>query len=137
MRGRLTKMLVIGLAVLTLLLWACAPPPPPGGKPAAKVVAQVPGDANAGKQLFAAKGCIACHTAPGVQGAVGTIGPNLGGLGNPTNRPQLADGEANTPANIRGWVKDPQAKKPGTQMPNLDLSDKEADDLTAFLVTLR
>ena len=46
-------------------------------------------------------------------------------------------GEPNTPANIRGWIKDPQAKKPGTLMPNLGLSDKESDDLAAFLVTLR
>ena len=100
-------------------------------------VAKVAGDVNAGKALFTAKGCVACHVAQGVPGAVGTIGPTLNGIGDAAKRPQLASGEPNTPANIRGWIKDPQAKKPGTLMPALGLSEKEADDLTAFLVTLR
>lgn len=101
------------------------------------VATKVAGDVNAGKALLAAKGCVACHVAQGVPGAVGTIGPSLNGLGDAGKRPQLASGEPNTPANIRGWIKDPQARKPGTQMPNLGLSDKESDDLTAFLATLR
>lgn len=99
--------------------------------------AKVSGDVSVGKALFASKGCVACHVAPGVPGAVGTIGPSLVGIGDAAKHPQLASGEPNTPANIRGWIKDPQARKPGTQMPNLGLSDKESDDLTAFLVTLR
>ncbi len=136
---------LVGLAAAALLLTACIPPPPPppaktagapaaaAGAPAAKVV----GDVNAGKTLFTAKGCVACHVAAGVPGAVGTIGPSLNGLGDPAKRPQLASGEPNTPANIRGWIKDPMSKKPGTAMPNLGLSDKESDDLTALLVSLR
>ena len=86
---------------------------------------------------MSSKGCVACHVAAGVPGAVGTIGPSLNGLGSPATHPMLASGEPNTPENIRGWIKDPQAKKPGTMMPALGLSDKEADDLTAFLVTLK
>lgn len=105
--------------------------------PAAGPVAKVTGDANTGKALLSSKGCVACHVAQGVPGAVGTIGPSLNGLGDSGRRPQLASGEANTPANIRGWIKDPQSKKPGTLMPSLGLSDKETEDLTAFLVTLR
>lgn len=100
-------------------------------------VEKVVGNVNTGKALFASKGCVACHVAPGVPGAVGTIGPSLSGLGDAGKHPRLASGEPNTPVNIRGWIKDPQARKPGTQMPNLGLSDKESDDLTAFLVTLR
>jgi cytochrome c1 len=34
-------------------------------------------------------------------------------------------------------TRDPASRKPGTQMPNPGLSAKEADDLAAFLVTLR
>ena len=144
-------MLILGTIVLALLLAACRSTPAPTsssaaskpgapaqsqpaqGEPAAKVA----GDANTGKTLLTTKGCIACHTAAGVDGAVGTIGPSLNGIGNATSRPKLADGEANTAASIRGWIKSPNTKKPGTLMPNLGLSDKEADDLTAFLVTLR
>jgi cytochrome c2 len=135
--------ILIGLAAVTLALAACAPPPPPpkpaatDAKPAASTGAAITGDANNGRTLFTAKGCIACHTAQGVQGATGTIGPNLNGIGDPTKRPTLTDGAANSPEHIREWIKDPQKLKPGTMMPNLQLSDKEADDLTALLLTLK
>ena len=136
----------LGLAVSILMLAAlaaCAPPAPPSApaakeaQPAASGGAPVTGDAAAGRDLFLRKGCIACHVAQGVQGATGTIGPNLNGIGDPAKRPKLADGAANTPEHIREWIKDPQALKPGTMMPNLQLTDKEADDLTALLVTLK
>jgi cytochrome c2 len=97
----------------------------------------VTGDANNGKMLFQQKGCIACHVAQGVQGATGTIGPNLNGIGDPAKRPKLADGAANSPEHLKEWIKDPQKLKPGTMMPNLQLSDKEADDLVALLMTLK
>lgn len=100
-------------------------------------IVRATGNASAGRTLFSSKGCIACHTAQGVPGAVGTIGPNLNGLGDTAKRPTLADGEPNTPKNIAAWITDPASRKPGTQMPNLGLSAKEADDLAAFLVTLR
>jgi cytochrome c oxidase subunit 2 len=126
-----------------LLATACGAPPPPTGANAKPTVAAavggaaVTGDANAGKTLFQSKGCIACHTAAGVQGANGTIGPNLNGIGDAAKRPKLADGAANTPEHIKEWLKDPQKLKPGTMMPNLQLSDKEIDDLTALLLTLK
>jgi cytochrome c2 len=142
------KGVLIVAAVTTILVLAdriglpSAPPRASSAEAQARTtgsgaVAKVAGDANAGKALFTAKACVACHVAQGVPGAVGTIGPALNGLGDPAKRPRLASGEPNTPANIRSWIKDPQARKPGTQMPNLGLSDKESDDLTAFLVTLR
>jgi cytochrome c oxidase subunit 2 len=135
---------LIGLVVAAFALSACAPPPPPP-KPAASDAkpagaaggAPIAGDAAAGRTLFTAKGCIACHTAQGVQGATGTIGPNLNGIGDPVKRPKLTDGANNTPEHVREWIKDPQKLKPGTMMPNLQLTDKEADDLTAFLLTLK
>jgi cytochrome c oxidase subunit 2 len=134
---------LISLAAATLVLAACAPPPPPPkpagteSKPAAASGGTVAGDAAAGRTLFTAKGCIACHTAQGVQGATGTIGPNLNGIGDTAKRPKLADGGNNTPEHLREWIKDPQKLKPGTMMPNLQLTDKEADDLTALLLTLK
>ena len=115
---------------------------PPSSGQAAKPAAStgggtVTGDVAAGRTLFTAKGCIACHTAQGAQGATGTIGPNLNGIGDPAKRPTLTDGGRNTPEHIREWIKNPQQLKPGTMMPNLQLTDKEADDLTAFLLTLK
>jgi cytochrome c oxidase subunit 2 len=138
---RLTRALPIGLMLATVALSACAPPPAPAPKDAASAAqgggAAVTGDGNTGKTLFQQKGCIACHVAQGVPGATGTIGPNLNGIGDVAKRPKLADGANNTPEHVREWIKDPQKLKPGTMMPNLQLSDKEADDLTAFLATLK
>jgi cytochrome c len=135
---------LIGLtAAATLALAACAPPSAPpasaakDAKPAASSGGTITGDAANGRTLFTAKGCIACHTAQGVQGATGTIGPNLNGIGDPARKPTLTDGGRNTPEHIREWIKDPQKLKPGTMMPNLQLTDQEADDLTALLLTLK
>lgn len=139
MRDHLRRTSLLGLAVLALALAACAPPAPPvaPAKPVAAAGSTVNGDVNNGKTLFAQKGCIACHVAQGVPGATGTIGPNLNGIGDPAKRPTLADGAANSAEHVMEWIKDPQKLKPGTMMPNLQLSDKEATDLTAFLMTLK
>lgn len=132
------------------LLAACGGAPAGGAKPEAKAAGAQPaaqakgvgggsvqGNADTGKTLFSSKGCIACHVAPGVPGATGTIGPSLAGIGDVTKRPTLTDGGANTPEHVKAWIQDPQGLKPGTMMPNLGLSDAEASDLTAFLLTLK
>jgi cytochrome c2 len=129
----------IAIIGLTLVMTACTPSAPAapaanaGAKPAASSLG---GNVDNGKMLFQSKGCIACHTALGVPGATGTIGPNLNGIGDASKRPQLADGSTNTPEHIREWIMDPNSKKPGTMMPNLQLSQTESTDLTAFLGTL-
>jgi len=142
---------LVGLAAAALTLAACAPPPPaPPAAPAKPAEAAKPaaaassggggaiaGDANNGKTLFTSKGCIACHVAQGIPNATGTIGPNLNGIGDVAKRPTLADGAKNTPEHLREWIQNPQKLKPGTMMPNLQLTDKEADDLTALLLTLK
>ncbi|MCH8883131.1 MAG: hypothetical protein IIA41_06480 [SAR324 cluster bacterium] len=43
----------------------------------------------------------------------------------------------NTPENMRKWLKDPPAMKPGTLMLNLALTDQEIDALIEFLNTLK
>jgi cytochrome c2 len=144
MTRSLHRLALIGLAAAALGLAACSPPAAPpkpaeAAKPAAagNGGAPVAGDAANGKALFTSKGCIACHTIQGVPNATGTIGPNLTGIGNPATHPKLADGGANTPEHLREWIQNPQQLKPGTMMPNLQLTDKEANDLTAFLLTLK
>ena len=146
-RASRTRLVVV--AALAVVLTGCGGTAPTGGgaKPDQKAGGQAPaqatgggsaqGDANTGKTLFASKGCIACHVAPGVPGATGSIGPSLAGIGDPARKPTLTDGGANTPDHIKAWIQDPQQLKPGTMMPNLGLSDKEASDLTSFLLTLK
>jgi cytochrome c oxidase subunit 2 len=43
----------------------------------------------------------------------------------------------NTPENLRAWLANPQALKPGVRMPDMKLSDDEVDALVSYLVTLR
>jgi cytochrome c1 len=35
------------------------------------------------------------------------------------------------------WIQHPQGIEPGTAMPNMNVSDSDARDITAFLYTLR
>jgi mono/diheme cytochrome c family protein len=82
--------------------------------------------AATGKQLFYSKyGCNACHIAD-YKNDKGYVGPALAGVGNRL-----------TPAWTYKWLKDPNALRPGTLMPNFNLKDDEARDLTAFLMTLK
>ena len=91
-----------------------------------------------GKALVTEKGCVACHFIKDVPGAVGTIGPALDGVGDPAKRAKIADNRLdNTPANLRRWLQNPPAVKPGTTMPNLSLAAGELDSLVAFLGTLK
>jgi len=82
-----------------------------------------PGEASRGQKIFTQKTCIACHTRG--------IGPDLTHVG---SRETLAAGVLeNTPANMTRWLKNPQAVKPGSYMPNFNLTDAEVTELTAYL----
>jgi cytochrome c oxidase subunit II len=43
----------------------------------------------------------------------------------------------NTPENLRAWVRDPAALKPGALMPAMKVPDEQVDQIVAYLVTLR
>jgi cytochrome c oxidase subunit 2 len=67
--------------------------------------------------------------------AQGTYAPDLTHL---MSRQTLASGIVpNTPENLRRWVTDPQAIKPGCLMPAFGLGDRERDDIVRYLLTLR
>jgi cytochrome c len=85
---------------------------------------------------MAQKGCGGCHTIPGVAGATATVGPNLAGV---ASRTTIAGGAVpnNGPADLQRWILDPPAVKPGTQMPKLGLTEQEAQQIVAYLETLR
>jgi mono/diheme cytochrome c family protein len=79
-----------------------------------------------GKDLFYAKyACQSCHIVDYKKDR-GYVGPPLAAVGH--RRPSVW---------IYKWLKDPQAVAPGTLMPNPNLKDNEAQDLTAFLATLK
>jgi cytochrome c2 len=89
-----------------------------------------------GAQIIATKPCVGCHTIPGIPGATGQVGPNLGGV---ASRPKIAGGAVpNTgPDDLKKWILNPPALKPGTAMPNVGLTDDEATKIVAYLETLK
>jgi cytochrome c oxidase subunit 2 len=136
------------------------PPPPPGQKPASpgstkpaagrataasdkagvhtasqgatvqQPVPQTPQYAT-GEKLFLSKGCVGCHSLQAVNAPKGMIGPNLANVG---ARSYIAAGTLkNTDVNLARWIRNPQAIKTGVLMPNLGVSETEAQALVAFL----
>jgi cytochrome c2 len=75
-------------------------------------------------------GCPTCHVIPHVPGAVGKVGPSLGGLG---RRSYLAGTLQNTPENLVRWIQHPQQIHPGTAMPEMGVTPVEAGRIAAFL----
>jgi cytochrome c oxidase subunit II len=86
-----------------------------------------------GRRVFEKTACINCHAVTGTI-ANGRFGPDLTHL---MSRATIAAGAApNTPENLRQWIKDPSAIKPGSLMPAMGLNDQDLNALTAFLETL-
>lgn len=117
------------------------------GSPA-PAVAQDKANVDNGRKLVETVGCLACHSlearpegtpafnadlmtpeqkakAPGVTYQT-TFGPVLAGIGSKTNYAWLVN-----------WVKKPTGHFPETRMPDLRLSDQEAADIAAYLMTLK
>lgn len=93
---------------------------------------ELPDDPVAAGQEIVESTCASCHAVAGTD-AQGTVGPELTNF---ASQPMIAGEIENTPENLREWLEDPQAVKPGTAMPNLNLSDVELDSLVAYLQTL-
>jgi len=89
---------------------------------------------KAGRDVFFSTSCVNCHAISGTS-ARGRFGPDLTHL---MSRDTLASGAAaNTPEKLRAWVRDPQTIKEGSLMPNMQLTEKELDQLIAYLLTLK
>lgn len=88
----------------------------------------------AGRALFVAKTCFACHTIRGTM-AMGKAGPDLTHL---MSRDTIASGIlSNTPENLRKWIRDPAAVKAGAVMPKIDMTGDQLNQIVAYLETLR
>jgi len=93
-----------------------------------------------GKTLFAAKACATCHTVRGHQ-AVGVQGPDLTHIG---SRTTVGAGLLeNNSKQLRRWIANPGAVKPGNKMAKayvdqkITLSDEEQVALVAYLESLK
>lgn len=92
------------------------------------------GDRQNGLALIKSVGCLGCHQIGDLAQTAGDVsratkidhGPNLSRIGNKLSGEWLF-----------GWLKNPRAYNPDTRMPSLRLTDGEAEDITAYLLTLR
>jgi mono/diheme cytochrome c family protein len=92
------------------------------------------GDLLAGRKIFESVGCLACHrVGDDRRGIVGLEaaafrehGPNLAGTGSKVKAGWLY-----------AWVRNPKGYWHDTKMPNLRLSEREAGDVTAYLMSLK
>ena len=90
--------------------------------------------AIAGRWVFDSNACMNCHAVAGTP-ADGRFGPDLTHL---MSRSTIAAGAAkNTHNNLRLWIQDPSAIKPGSLMPAMKLSDKDVDAVVSYMETLR
>lgn len=91
-------------------------------------------DVERGRQALHQYACSACHRIPGITGSSVHVGPPLQGMG---QRTLIAGTLANTPANLARWLTDTQQVKPGTAMPQLGVTPRDAQDMAAYLGSLR
>jgi cytochrome c oxidase subunit II len=90
--------------------------------------------AKQGQAVFMSARCAGCHTIRGTD-ANGQIAPDLTHM---ASRGSLGAGTLpNTPEHLEAWLRDPQASKPGNQMPPNPLSPSDMHALVAYLGTLR
>ena len=88
----------------------------------------------AGRRVFESNACMNCH-AVGATPANGRFGPDLTHL---MSRVTIASGAAkNTPENLRLWIQNPNAIKPGSLMPAMQLNDADLDAVVSYMETLR
>jgi mono/diheme cytochrome c family protein len=95
------------------------------GKPAAAAAPEADDEAvTQGSQLFAALGCIGCHTKPDAD-EIDAKGERL---------PLKFINAKFQPGGLKEWLMNPQAHYQSARMPNFHLTEFEADRLVGYLV---
>lgn len=92
------------------------------------------GSVARGKAAITRHGCGGCHVIPGIAEASGRLGPSLRAF---ARRSYIAGRLPNDPDNLKLWVRAPQHVLPGTAMPEQPMSQRDAADIAAFLLTER
>ncbi len=82
---------------------------------------------NEGRQLLSSYGCVHCHTVKLSDGKI------MKATDNPPSLSHIADKTSREW--VYAWLKDPQAYAATATMPNFKLSDADARDVSAFLIS--
>lgn len=89
-------------------------------------------DARRGRIALTQYACQSCHIIPGVTGPRVYVGRSLDGL---ADRKFIAGTLPNTQDNLVRWIRDPKGVDPHTPMPVLGVTERDARDMTAYLLT--
>ena len=76
-----------------------------------------------GIRLVKEKGCMVCHK---INGSGGQVGPNLGGVVDRYGEAWMQE-----------WLRDPQAMREGSRMPNFKFTEAEIEAVVEFLKTVK
>jgi cytochrome c oxidase subunit 2 len=98
--------------------------------------APVPADSitQRGRELFLTTACAACHAIRGTP-ATGEIGPDLTHVA--SRRTLAALAIPNTRGHMGGWLVNPQAIKPGANMPSVPLERGDFEAMLEYMMSLR
>lgn len=91
------------------------------------------GSVARGRSLLAQYQCGSCHVIPSVEASRGTDGPPLAAFG---RRSYIAGHVPNGPDTLAHWIVAPSSLVPGTTMPAMGVSQRDARDMAAFLLAL-
>jgi len=87
-----------------------------------------------GRHALSQYGCRSCHAIAGVSGSQVQIGPALQGL---DERSYIAGYLPNTNENLVRWIRHPKSIKPDSAMPDLEVTQQDAEDMAAYLRSLK
>ena len=135
-RGQCAEFCGLEHALMALLVHAVPPDRYEAWAAGQRRPAAVPTDPRAvrGGAVLAQANCARCHTIRGTP-AQGGLGPDLTHL---ASRRTIGAGMfANDSAHLARWVGDPQAMKPGVNMPASALAPDDLHAVLAYLETLR
>lgn len=90
-------------------------------------------NAERGRLAMYGYACIACQRIPGLVGPQADVSPPLAGMG---ERRYIAGVLSNNNDNRVRWLRDPTQVDPLTAMPDLEVTEQDARDITAYLETL-
>ena len=105
-----------------------------GGPTAAQPASGSAADAARGKKAINQYACVTCHAIPGIVGPNAPVGPPLAAIG---TRGFIGGVLPNTPENMVRWLRHPQAVNPRSAMPELSVTERDAQDIAAYLATLK